>query len=497
MFEHTPFFPSSEISSPETQNKSIFPSLSVSGLFNEALPIKFYNDYQYVSLIGQGKFGSVVKAQHLKTGDMRAIKKITINSDDQLEEIKILKKLSHPNIVTPLEYCKDANDLFLVTEYCDGGTLYDRIAREGRLDENMCRSFVKQILSGLAYCHQNGIVHRDIKPENLLFDSAGSLGRIKIIDFGVSAQFSKDYFMDKKCGTCYYIAPEIIKGRYNEKVDIWSLGVVLFVMMTGRPPVDGDNQVNILMKILNIKNVDFSVVERVASPSSLSFIKRMLEINIEKRASARELLAHEWLSADHASISPIAFNKALKGLRNFTSYTHIQNIIYFYSTSIILRKEEKQKLSVLFSELDKDHDGKLSKEELIQAFQLSGRSLDRSRALVDKVLRELRMEQCDGIEYTHFLVTCCKKQEAFDEELLRKAFDIWDADKKGYIDMDDIKGIVMKGFGEANNGMVSFKDSLVEELEMEGIEKIEFENFLEIMQRFAEDEKISQSLTYN
>lgn len=496
-FEHDPFFGSHGLKSSYNLQRTVFPAIRVSYLFIEALPNQFYNDYQYINPIGQGKFGTVIKAQYNKTGEMRAIKKIVLNSEDQLEEIDILKKLSHPNIVSPLEYCRDGEDLFLVTEYCEGGTLYDRIAQEGRLDENVCRNYVKQILSGLSYCHQNRIVHRDIKPENLLFDSSGSNPRIKIIDFGVSTKFSKDYFLDKKCGTCYYIAPEIIKGRYNEKVDIWSLGVVLYVMFTGRPPVDGENQINILMKIMNLRSIDFSILEQIVSPEAVDFIKRMLEINFDSRASAKELLSHKWFDLECSSISPITFNKALKGLRNFTSYTYIQNIIYFYSTSLILRKEEKQKLSMLFSELDKDHDGKLSKDELTKAFQLSGRSLERSTTLVNKILRELSIEEGDGIEYSHFLVTCCKKQETFNENLLRKAFDIWDADKKGYIDMNDIKDIILQGFDEDNRGMMNFKDNLIEELELEGIQRIEFDNFLEIMQRFAEDEKISQSLTYN
>ena len=497
IFEHEPLFNSSDITSSYPLTKAAFPPIKVSYLFNEALPLQFYNDYQYISPIGQGKFGAVIKAHYTKTGETRAIKKVVITAENQLEEIEILKKLSHPNIVSPIEYCRDSDDLFIVTEYCEGGTLYDRIAQEGRLNEDICKNYAKQILSGLAYCHHNGIVHRDIKPENLLFDTTTSNARIKIIDFGISTKFSKNYFLDKKCGTCYYIAPEIIKGRYNEKVDIWSLGVVLYVMFTGRPPVDGDNQINILMKIMNLKQIDFSSVEKFVSPAGVSFLKQMLEISIDNRASANMLLQHEWLQTGSSSISPIAFNKALKGLRNFTSYTYIQNIIYFYSTSLILRREEKQKLSMLFSELDKDNDGKLSKQELIQAFQHSGRSLDRSTALVDKILKELNMEDNGGIEYTHFLVTCCKKQDNFDENLLQKAFEIWDADKKGFIDMNDIKSIVIKGFGDEDNGIASFKDNLIEELELEGINRIDFEGFLEIMHRFVEDEKISQSLTYN
>ena len=164
------------------------------------------------------------------------------------------------------------------------------------------------------------------------------------------------------------------------------------------------------------------------TPFGLDFLKRMLELNPKKRWSAKQLLNHNWLleSEETFGAHTIKVNKILKGLRNFTSHDYLHNIIYFYTTSEIMNREEKRKLTSIFASLDEDNDGRLSYEELINSFMRSGRSKERSAQIVDKALQELDLDPEEGIEYSHFLVTCCKKSSLINDQNLQRAFSLWD-----------------------------------------------------------------------
>jgi calcium-dependent protein kinase len=164
-------------------------------------------------------------------------------------EIDILKNLIHPNIVRLYEVYEDKNSIFLVTELCDGRELFDEIIARGRFIEQEAAIVTKQMLQAIAYCHENNVAHRDLKPENILIDYK-SKGSIKVIDFGTSHVFQKEAnVMHQMYGTAYYIAPEVLAGAYTEKCDVWSIGVILYVMLSGKPPFNGRNDREILAKV--------------------------------------------------------------------------------------------------------------------------------------------------------------------------------------------------------------------------------------------------------
>ncbi len=477
----------------------ILPPVKISYLFYEILPGEFYDNYKYINEIGSGACGYVYRALHYPTNTNRAIKKIVYNPAYDFKEIEILKQAKHPNIVTPIEYAKDESYIYIVTEFCEGGSLFDKILKQGRFSETQCRRLIRQILSGLAYCHEKKIVHRDIKPENLLFESSSEDSPIKIIDFGVSTDFSSE-FLFQKCGSAYYVAPEILKGGYNEKCDIWSLGIVFFIMISGGPLLDGKNQMEILRKIADLKVIDFSCLDGIISPQGKNAIEQMLIIDFKNRPSAKQLFEHPWFAESDALLKDrshsLSISKALKGLRNFVSHNYLQNLIYFYTTSCILHREEKQRLSVIFAELDKDHDGRLKFDELIQAFVQTGRSYERSYQLVDQVLDQLQLGESEGIEYSHFLVICCSKQNVMNEESLKNAFKMWDSEGKGYIDINTIKEVLRKGYFAENPEIAQMGEAFMEKLNF-GTDSISFEDFKALMNKFVEDEQMSQSLTFH
>ena len=164
--------------------------------------------------------------------------------------MNILRKLDHPNIIKVYELFKEKSFLYIVTEVCHGGDLFERIERLNYFKEEDARAIVKQLLSALSYCHSNKIMHRDIKPENVLMESSDLKDlRVKLIDFGTAIEYTGMPKLKEIYGSSYYIAPEVINESYNEKCDIWSLGVVAFVILSGCAPFNGKDDIEILSKV--------------------------------------------------------------------------------------------------------------------------------------------------------------------------------------------------------------------------------------------------------
>ena len=214
--------------------------------------------YNFSNKLGSGAYGSVRIGIHKVTNQKRAIKTIQKSSISEdmrqktkfFNEVDILKQINHPNVVKLYEFYEDENNYHLILEYVTGGELFDYIVRTRHLSEAIAANFMKQILTGVSYCHKNNIVHRDLKPENLLLDKPGPDATLKIIDFGTSAIFDTKKLLTQKYGTSYYIAPEVLNMNYNEKCDIWSCGVILYIILSGKPPFYGKNDQEILRSIL-------------------------------------------------------------------------------------------------------------------------------------------------------------------------------------------------------------------------------------------------------
>lgn len=182
--------------------------------------------YEIIKNLGDGGFGQVKLGRHRETKLERAIKCIPLSKIDKnkinklMEEVNILKKLDHPNIIKVFEVYQDERYLNIVTELCTGGELFDRIKELDYFSENQAAKYLFDITSAIKYCHEVGIVHRDLKPENLLLENTSTIARLKLIDFGTSQEFDRKHKMKKFIGTSYYVAPEVINGSYDEKCDV-------------------------------------------------------------------------------------------------------------------------------------------------------------------------------------------------------------------------------------------------------------------------------------
>uniref|UniRef100_H0WZM5 Maternal embryonic leucine zipper kinase n=1 Tax=Otolemur garnettii TaxID=30611 RepID=H0WZM5_OTOGA len=260
--------------------------------------LKYYELYE---TIGTGGFAKVKLACHILTGEMVAIKimdKNALGSDlPRIKtEIDALKNLRHQHICQLYHVLETANKIFMVLEYCPGGELFDYIISQDRLSEEETRVVFRQIVSAVAYVHSQGYAHRDLKPENLLFDE---YHKLKLIDFGLCAKpkGDKDYHLQTCCGSLAYAAPELIQGKsyLGSEADVWSMGILLYVLMCGFLPFDDDNVMALYKKIMKGKYD----VPKWLSPSSILLLQQMLQVDPKKRISLKNLLNHPWIMQDY------------------------------------------------------------------------------------------------------------------------------------------------------------------------------------------------------
>lgn len=300
-------------------------------------------DYQIHQQLGKGAFGKVVKAFHLPSKEYRAIKIINtknLNNDDKtkiFQEIKILSKLDHPNIIKIYEYFISSRNIYIVMEMLNGGELFDKIISNEKFSEVEAANTMKEILSAVQFCHDRKIVHRDLKPENILVEGTTT----KIIDFGTSRKFETDKLMSNFHGTPYYVAPEVLSEKYNEKCDIWSCGVIMYILLCGHPPFNGRNDVEI-MENVRIGTYTFGKKFTNISKEAIDLIKKMLEIDIKKRFSAKQCLSHDWFSMKiekrESQINP----DIIQNLKKFNYKNKLQEAVYKYFVNHITTKEEKK-----------------------------------------------------------------------------------------------------------------------------------------------------------
>ncbi|XP_053469586.1 MAP/microtubule affinity-regulating kinase 3 isoform X2 [Ictalurus furcatus] len=255
-------------------------------------------NYRLLKTIGKGNFAKVKLARHILTGREVAIKiidKTQLNPTSLqklFREVRIMKILNHPNIVKLFEVIETEKTLYLVMEYASGGEVFDYLVAHGRMKEKEARAKFRQIVSAVQYCHQKHIVHRDLKAENLLLDADMN---IKIADFGFSNEFTLGNKLDTFCGSPPYAAPELFQGKKYDgpEVDVWSLGVILYTLVSGSLPFDGQNLKELRERVLRGKyRIPFYM-----STDCENLLKRFLVLNPIKRGTLEQIMKDRWINA--------------------------------------------------------------------------------------------------------------------------------------------------------------------------------------------------------
>ena len=412
---------------------------------------KITNNYTLGVKIGGGSYGDVRVANHLLTGQKRvikSIKKIKIHSEQEqikfTNEVEILQTLDHPNIIKLFEFYDDDNNFYLVTEYLAGGELFDYMARKQYLTEPIAAHFLKQILSALAYIHSKGIIHGDLKPQNLVLDKESDDAIVKIIDFNTSIRINsaQPHLLDT---SLMYTSPEILKNsKFDEKSDMWSLGVILFIFLSGTEPFNGDSEEE-------IRDLIFSGNYKFNGPhwdnisnECIKLIKDLMNPSPSKRISASKALKNPWIKKFANRRTSLELNSlSLSHLRSFVTGQKIQYVFLSFIANHLLSNDESTQLYQRFKSLDKNCDGKLNQDELVDAYS----SIMKKQEAVDEARNIMKMVDVDNsgfIDYAEFLTACARRKTLLCRKNLENAFKAFDIDENGTISKEEILQILGK-----------------------------------------------------
>lgn len=306
---------------------------------------RFADEYVMGKELGAGTFSVVREATHRVTGErfaIKCIKREELSQDDVdalMLEVAILKQMQHPHIVKLYEVFQEDTYYYLVTEFMAGGELFDRIVEKNFYSEREARELVKILLTTIQFCHDADVVHRDLKPENLLLTNKADVADIKLADFGFAKQVQMDgEGLATACGTPGYVAPEILQARpYGKEVDIWSIGVITYILLCGYPPFHHDNQGMLFRKIKTGKFEFDSPYWDNVSGEAKDLIAKMLVVNPLERWTAARLLEHTWITG--ANVNTVQLTGALIELRRFNARRKFKAAVSTVKATISLTKK--------------------------------------------------------------------------------------------------------------------------------------------------------------
>ena len=443
-------------------------------------------EYTFGKTIGTGSFGQVRLAIHKPTKQTRAVKiipKSKVDTEILMNEVNILSKLSHPNIMQIFEIYNDNTNIYIVSEYCKGGELFDIISQKGSFSEKDACVIMKQLMSAICYSHQNNIIHRDLKPENILMDGDNEDLTIKIIDWGCAQTIKKSKHSKQADGTAYYIAPEVLKGSYNEKCDIWACGVIFYILLCGYPPFNGETDEDIYDAVLSGKfefpEEDWSEI----SDEAKNLIKKMLTKDVKKRISALDSMQEPWFknNEEKTSYDKKLAKNVLSNMKKFKKHRTLEKTIISFIINQLVKKDERHELEKQFKDWDTNGDGVLSKEEIINGYRKTYGTVDENE--IENMIKSIDLDGNGVIDYNEFLACSINKDKILRNDNLKICFNEFDTDGSGKISVDEISAIFKRGNNQNEDEMEQFKN-MIKQADENGDGEISFEEFQDIMNKF-------------
>ena len=456
--------------------------------------------YTKIRKLGAGGFGEVWLVRHKeikKEFAMKIIKKQKNRVSEEKEimnEVKILKTLDHPKVLKILDFYSTSDNFYIITDYCPNGELFKEIQNVGKFDEGSAAFIMNQVLKIVKYCHSMNIIHRDLKPENIMIESRekNRCIQIKIIDFGTAKIFEKGQPENRYVGSSYYIAPEVIQRKYTEKCDLWSCGVILYILLTGRAPFEGDDDDEIIQSVRKGKYDTCSAPFPLLSYEAKNLIKGLLEMDPKKRLSADEALNHNWFKSakflDKQKINDISLSQAtdiLNNIKTFKTKNMIRTLAVAFLVHHMTDSSECDETSKLFHQIDTNCDGKIQKEELIDGL-IKYWKVSRSQATKDanEIFSNLDTDQNGYIEYEEFVRAAIDPDCLVQTNYMKFAFDYLDRDKSGQITIDEIVKRLAQNAKNAKDcsKIESEVKNMFKDIDTSGDGKISFNEFCKMME---------------
>ena len=438
--------------------------------------------YEFIKELGKGSYGQVFRCQNKETGNVYACKKMSkkkIKNKKQFQtELNLLRTTDHPNIIKLYDIYEDSKYIYLIMEECNGGEFFDSLAKRAK-EKNMytekeCARIFKQILEAVNYLHAHGVCHRDLKPENILFSNVADDSCLKLIDFGLSKVLDGENNMKKTVGTTFYMAPEVIQGNYNEKCDIWACGVILYIMLCGKPPFYSENEEELKKKICSMKyNFDYPEFKKV-SKDAINLIKKILT-GPDKRLSAAQILEDPWIkeNAPHATGENLRQN--WEQIEKYSKLNLVQKSIINF-TAFHLTSRETKDFVEMFKSLDENSDGVLSIDEIKKGVEQSkfGAKGDN----IVKMFEEMDIDKNGLINYTEF-ISALMDYEKIKENQILECFNSYDTDDSGKISFKEFCDMIKP---ETEEEKQDLKD-LYDQFDTDGDGEISLKEFKEGFKR--------------
>lgn len=446
--------------------------------------------------LGEGSFGSVCQCRHKQTGQVFAVKTIQksqVKDIDALrKEIDLMKELDHPNMIKLFATFEDSRCFSLVMEVCAGGELLERIVQGGQFSEGQCAAIMAQIFRACHYLHTRAcLVHRDLKLENFLLSNDEEITKnnnfLKMIDFGEAKALNDDDApLTTRVGTPFYVAPEVLRGSYNEKADLWSAGVIMFMLLGGYPPFPGGNPDEVTKNVMTGQFEFHDEVWSDISEDAKDLITKLLTMDPEKRLSAKAALAHPWVvqGAPRARIRRTETQvNLLSNLRSFHSNNQLQKLA-MNALARSLNDKEIQELKDLFVALDENGDGQLTLEELNAGLGQAG--LAEAAAKLATIMDECDADGNGVIDYTEFIAATVDKKRVMQEDACWQAFRMFDLDNSGRIDKTELSKVLdQEDVQEALHIDADSLKSILSEVDQDGDGEIDFDEFMTMMRGAA------------
>ncbi|KAI6704517.1 hypothetical protein NL676_007479 [Syzygium grande] len=432
--------------------------------------------------LGRGQFGITYLCTEKSTGHTYACKSILkrklvskSDRDDMKREIQIMQHLSgQPNIVEFRGAYEDRYSVHVVMELCAGGELFDRIIAKGHYTERAAASICRAIVNVVHICHFMGVLHRDLKPENFLLASKDEGAMLKATDFGLSVFIEEGKVYRDIVGSAYYVAPEVLQRKYGKEIDIWSAGVILYILLSGVPPFWAETEKGIFNAILQ-GEIDFvSDPWPSISDGAKDLIRKMLTQDPEKRITAAQVLEHPWLKeGGEASDKPID-SAVLSRMKQFRAMNEMKKLaLKVIATNF--SEEDIKGLKAMFTNMDTDNSGTITFEELKSGLARLGSRL--SETEVKQLMEAADVDGNGSIDYIEFISATMHRHKLERDEHLHKAFQYFDKDGSGYITKDELEAAMKE---HAIGDEANIKE-IIAEVDKDNDGRIDYDEFCTMM----------------